>query len=81
LADGIVDDVAIIRTIRSQRRHIHISIDLIQQIRYRGHIADVIRCQLDRDDLMRDGINARCSLRHRRRARMPCFWSSHSLSP
>ena len=51
---GVVNGRAIIRAVCGQRRQV--SIDLIQQLRHFGNVADVIRCQFHSDDFMRAGI-------------------------
>jgi hypothetical protein len=56
LGDSVLNGLTIIRAARRQRRYV--SFDLIKQVRYFGHIANIIRRQRDRDDFMRDGIHS-----------------------
>ena len=58
--DSIVDSLAIIRTVRRHRRNIRI--DLIEQVRNFGDIANIIRRQFHRRDFMRVGIHSKMQL-------------------
>ena len=51
-----VNGFAVIRAVCHQRRNV--SLDLIQQLREFGNVADIIRRQFHGDDFMRVGINA-----------------------
>src|SRR6266567_9543710 len=76
---GVVNGFAIIRAIRRHRRNL--SIDLIEQFGKFGYVADIIRRQFGRDDVVRAGIDAEMQLAPAAARLVPCFWSSHSPSP
>ena len=57
---SIVNGLAIIRAVCGHRRNV--SIDLIEQFRHFGNVADIIRRQFHSDDFMRVGINAEVQL-------------------
>ena len=57
---GIVNGLAIIRAVCGHR--CNVSIDLIEQFRHFGNVADIVRRQFHGDDFMRVGINAEVQL-------------------
>ena len=57
---GIVNSFAIIRAVCRHRGNV--SIDLIEQFRHFGNVADIIRRQFHGDDFMRVSINAEVQL-------------------
>jgi hypothetical protein len=58
--NSIVNGFTIIRAVCRQRRNG--SIDLIEQLRHLGNVADIIRRQFHSDDFMRAGIDAEVQL-------------------
>jgi hypothetical protein len=55
-----VNGFAVIRAVCRQRRNV--SLDLFEQLREFGNVADIIRRQFHGDDFMRVGINAQMQL-------------------
>jgi len=60
LGNGVVDDLAIVRPVCRHRRNL--DIDLIMEVRHHRDVADIIRRQFNRDNLMRIGIDPKMQL-------------------
>ena len=60
LGNNVVDGLAIVRAICRHRRNVNI--DLIEEVWYHRDVADIIRRQFHRDDLMRVSIDTEMQL-------------------
>ena len=56
LSNNLVDGLAIVGPVCRHRRNVNI--DLIEEVWYHRDVADIIRRQLHRDNLMRVGIDS-----------------------
>lgn len=60
LGNGVIDGLAIVRTVCRQRRNV--SINQIKQVGQFGGVTDIIGCQFHGDDFMRIGIDTEMQL-------------------
>jgi hypothetical protein len=60
LGNGVIDDLAIVRPVCRHRGNV--SIDLFKEVRHHGDVADIVRRQFHRDNLMRVCIDTEMQL-------------------